>query len=219
LGDNVAFWQQPVGEGREEVEVPTVGWWSSDDPRRRAAFVAAVLVGTAVAGFGTGTLVGVANDGGTVEATTTKTSSPPASPSPTATATKRAASEIERGTRSDIGYFLDSRVKNDGTHVTFDRALLLSGKAANDYAKAHHTKKPKGNGMLLVNDNPLTRDLVLAPDLTVQGAQLLAGSPDLQPVTLQTLLDTVAGQGAHLLLDLTYDDLGYVTKVKEHDLS
>jgi hypothetical protein len=219
LGDNVAFWQQPVGEGREEVEVPTVGWWSSDDPRRRAAFVAAVLVGTAVAGFGTGTLVGVANDGGTVEATTTKTSSPPASPSPTATATKRAASEIERGTTSDIGYFLDSRVKNDGTHVTFDRALLLSGKAANDYAKAHHTKKPKGNGMLLVNDNPLTRDLVLAPDLTVQGAQLLAGSPDLQPVTLQTLLDTVAGQGAHLLLDLTYDDLCYVTKVKEHDLS
>jgi hypothetical protein len=218
LGDNVAFWQQPVGEGREEVEVPTVGWWSSDDPRRRAAFVAAVLVGTAVAGFGTGTLVGVANDGGTVEATTTKTSSPPAKPSPTATATKRAASEIERGTKSDIGYFLDSRVKNDGTHVTFDRALLLSGKAANDYAKAHHTKKPKGNGTLLVNDNPLTRDLVLAPDVTVQGAQLLAGSPDLQPVTLQTLLDTVAGQGAHLLLDLTYDDLGYVTKVKEHDL-
>jgi hypothetical protein len=219
LGDNVAFWQQPVGDRREEVEVPTVGWWSSDDSRRRAAFVAAVLVGTAVAGFGTGTLLGVASDGGTpVDATTTKTSSPPASPSSTATATKRAASEIERGTTSDIGYFLDSRVKNDGTHVTFDRALLLSGKAANDYAKAHHKKKPKGNGMLLVNDNPLTRDLVLAPDVTVQGAQLLAGSTTLQPVTLKTLLDTVAGQGAQLLLDLTYDDLGYVTKVKEHDL-
>ena len=196
-----------------------MGWWSSDDSRRRAAFVAAVLVGTAVAGFGTGTLLGVADDGGpTVDATTTKTSSPPASPSPTATPTKRAASEIERGTTSDIGYFLDSRVKNDGTHVTFDRVLLLSGKAATAYAKAHHIKKPKGNDVLLVNDNDLTRDLVLAPDVRVQGAELLAGSTTLQPVTVETLLDTVASQGSQLLLDLTYDDLGYVTKVKEHDL-
>jgi hypothetical protein len=199
--------------------VLTVGWWSSDDPRRRAAFVAVVLLGAAVAGFGTGTLLGVANDGSTtVDAGTSKTSSPPPSPS-TANPSKRAASEIERGTTSDIGYFLDSRVKNDGTHVTFDRALLLSGKAAKDYAKAHHTKKPKGNGVLLVNDNDLTRDLVLAPDVTVQGAQLLAGSTTLQPVSLKTLLDTVASQGADLLLDLTYDDLGYVKKVKERDLS
>jgi hypothetical protein len=219
LGEDVAFWQQPVGNCREEVEVLTVGWWSSDDPRRRAAFVALVLVGTAVAGFGTGTLLGVSNDGAaTVDAGTSKTSSPPPSPSPTATPTKRSASEIERGMTSDLGYFLDSRVKSDGTHVTFDRALLLSGKAAKDYTKAHHKKKPKGNGVLLVNDNDLTRDLVLAPDVTVHGAQLLAGSTTLQPVTLETLLDTVASQGADLLLDLTYDDLGYVTKVKEHDL-
>jgi hypothetical protein len=102
--------------------------------------------------------------------------------------------------------------------VTFDRALLLSGIAAKDYAKGHHKKPPKANGVLLVNDNNLTRDLVLAPDVTVQGAQLLAGSTTLQPVSLKTLLDTVASHGADLLLDLTYDDLGYVTKVKEHDL-
>jgi hypothetical protein len=201
-----------------KVEVHRVGWWSSDDPRRRAAFVAAVLVGTAIAGFGTGTLLGVADDGGTPVDATTKTSSPSASPSPTATRKKRSASEIERGMTADIGYFLDSRVKNDGTHVTFDRALLLSGKAAKDYAKAHHKKRPKANSVLLVNDNNLTRDLVLAPDVTVHGAQILAGSTTLQPVSLKTLLDTVASQGADLLLDLTYDDLGYVTKVKEHDL-
>jgi hypothetical protein len=35
---------------------------------------------------------------------------------------------------------------------------------------------------------------------------------------VETLLDTVSSQGSQLLLDLTYDDLGYVTKVKEHDL-
>ena len=28
----------------------------------------------------------------------------------------------------------------------------------------------------------------------------------------------VASHGADLLLDLTYDNLGYVTKVQEHDL-
>jgi hypothetical protein len=218
VGKNVAFWRQAVDVRRVEVEVHTVGWWSSDDPRRRAAFVAAVLVGTAIAGFGTGTLLGVADDGTTVAATPPTTSSPTASPSSTPSPTKRAASEIEPGTTSDIGYFLDSKVKDDGTHVTFDRVLLLSGKAAEDYAKAHHQKKPKHDGVLLVNDNDLTRDLVLAPDVTVQGAQQLAGSTTPQQVSLKTLLDTVARHGSDLLLDLTYDDLGYVTKIKEHDL-
>lgn len=195
-----------------------MGWWSSDDPRRRAAFVAALLVGTAIAGLGAGSLVGMVDDGATVAAPSPGTSSPPASPSSTPSATKRAASEIERGTTSDVGYFLASRTKNDGTHVTFDRVLLLSGKDAKDYAKAHHTKKPKRDGFLLVNDNGLTRDLVLAPDVKVLGAQQLAGSTTLQPVSLETLLDTVASHGSGLLLDLTYDDLGYVSKVKERDL-
>ena len=84
-------------------------------------------------------------------------------PSPTESATKRAASEIERGTTSDIGFFLASDDKDDGIHVTFDRVLLLSGKEAQAYAKAHHTKKPKKDGVLLVNDNALTRDLVRSP--------------------------------------------------------
>jgi hypothetical protein len=195
-----------------------VGWWSSDDPRRRAAFIALVLAGTAVAGLGAGTLLGAVNDGPTVVTAKPKTSSPSASPSPTGSPTKRAASEIERGTTSDVGFFLASRDKDDGTHVTFDRVLLLSGKQAKAYAKAHHKKAPKKDGVLMVNDNSLTRDLVLSPNVKVQGSQQLAGSATLQPVSLQTLLDTVASNGSGLLLDLTYDDLGYVTKVKEHVL-
>ena len=102
--------------------------------------------------------------------------------------------------------------------MTFDRVLLLMGEDAKAYAKAHNKKKPKKDGVLLVNDNDLTRDLVLAPDVKVQGSRQLAGSPDLQPVPLTTLLDTIASQGSGLLLDLTYDKLGYVTKVQEHDL-
>jgi hypothetical protein len=195
-----------------------VGWWSSDDPRRRAAFVALLLAGTAVVGLGAGSLLGMTDDGAPVVTAKPETSSPSPSPTPTSTPTKRAASEIERGTTSDVGFFLASRDKDDGTHVTFDRVLLLSGKEAKAYAKAHHTKAPKKDGVLLVNDNTLTRDLVLSPDVKVQGSQQLAGSATLQPVSLQTLLDTVGSNGSALLLDLTYDDLGYVTKVKEHVL-
>jgi hypothetical protein len=199
-----------------------VGWWSSDDPRRRAAFVAVLLAGTAVVGLGAGSLLGMTDDGSPDVSATPDTSSPSPSPSPTPsptpTPTKRAASEIERGTTSDVGFFLASRDKDDGTHVTFDRVLLLSGKSAKAYAKAHHTKAPKKDGVLLVNDNALTRDLVLSPDVKVQGSEQLAGSATMQPVSLQTLLDTVASNGSALLLDLTYDDLGYVTKVKEHAL-
>jgi hypothetical protein len=177
-----------------------------------------LLAGTAVAGLGAGSLLGMVDDGATVVADTPGTPSPSTSPSPTASPSKRAASEIERGTTSDIGFFLASRDKNDGTHVTFDRVLLLSGKDAKAYAKAHHKKAPKKDSVLLVNDNELTRDLVLAPDVKVLGSQQLAGSATLQPVPLQTLLDMVASNGSGLLLDLTYDDLGYVTKVKEHVL-
>ena len=144
---------------------------------------------------------------------------PSAAPtSPTASPTARAASEIERGTTSDIGYFIGARNENDGTHVTFDRVLLLLGQQARDYAKAHHKKKPKKDGVLLVNDNGLTRDLVAAADPAGAAAVDRGGRALCGPVPLQALLDMVASHGADLLLDLTYDDLGYVTKVHEHDL-
>jgi hypothetical protein len=200
-----------------------VRWWSSDDPRRRVAFVAALLVASAVVGLGVGSLLGVTGGGRKVTATPTSTpgesaSASPASTASTASPTGRSASEIERGTTSDIGYLLAARTENDGTHVTFDRVLLKLGKDARKYAKAHHKKPPGPDGILLVNDNNLTRDLVLAPEVKVLGAQQLANSADPQPVPLKTLLDRVAGNGSRLLLDLTYDDLGYVTKVQEHDL-
>jgi hypothetical protein len=195
-----------------------VRWWSSDDPRRRTAFIAALLVASAVVGLGAGVLLGWAGGGGTVEADQSTPQVTTASASPSATAPARSSSEIERGTTSDIGYFIGASDKKDGTHVTFDRVLLLQGQQARDYAKAHKKKKPKKDGVLLVNDNPLTRDLVLAPDVKVLGAQQLTGSPELSPVPVETLLDKLASAGATLLLDLTYDKLGYVTKVQEHDL-
>jgi hypothetical protein len=179
----------------------------------------ALLVASAVVGLGVGSLLSLTGGGGTVTSPPTSTpGTSSSSPSSTARPSERAASEIERGTTSDIGYFMGARDENDGTHVTFDRVLLKLGKDARKYAKAYHKKPPGPDGTLLVNDNNLTRDLVLAPDVKVLGAQQLAGSPELQRVPLHTLLDRVASHGADLLLDLTYDDLGYVTKVQEHDL-
>jgi hypothetical protein len=193
---------------------------SSGDRRRTAALVAALLIGAAAVGLVVGVLLGKANDGDTTAKVAAPTTSPSttATPSPTVSTTPRAASEIEKGTTSDIGYFLHSRTADDGTHVTFDRVLLLLDKDARAYAKAHHMKPPHPGQPLLVNDNTLTRDLVLSPDVKVKGGQQLAGSPTLQSVPLQTLLDKVSTEGSHLLLDLTYDKLGYVITVTEHDL-
>jgi hypothetical protein len=197
--------------------------WSRLDPARHGpAMVAAVLAATAVVGLGTGLLVGSASGDDPVTATSgspaPSTSSPAPVTSPSASPTTRSASEIERGVRQDVGYFVGARDEGDGTHVTFDRVLLKIGRDARTYAKQHHKPPPGPDGVLLVNDNPLTRDLVLAPDVRVIGTTALARSSTATDVPLTTLLDAVATDGAHLLLDLRYDDLGYVVEVREHDL-
>lgn len=199
-----------------------MSWWSNDDPRRTAALIAVVLAATAVVGLGAGYLMGLASGGGTVETATTPGRSQPSStppPSPSPSTQKRAASQIEQGLRSDVGYLLASRKESDGTHVTFDRVVFKTGQAAQDYAKRYHTKKPGPDGVLLINENPMTRDLVLSPHVEVLGTKALAGSQDARPVPLSSLLDAVRANGRHLLLDLTYDRLGYVSRIAEHDLS
>jgi hypothetical protein len=206
---------------QSDEEVPRVSWWSTDDPRRLTAVVALVLAAAALVGLGVGFLLSVAGDGRagtTVAREPSPLTSPTTTSPPAARPTTRAASEIERGTTSDIGYFIGAQREGDGTHVTFDRVLLKMGKDARDYARRYHKKKPGPDGILLVNDNDLTRDLVLAPDVSVLGTQSLAGSQDPKPVPLRALLDMVASHGDTLLLDLTYDKLGYVVKVQEHDL-
>ena len=177
-----------------------VSWWSSDDPRRRAAFVAAMLAGSAIAGLGAGSLLSA---GGRrvhrVEGQPARRRPRPRHPVTFGDnqCPEAAASEIERGTTSDIGYFLGTRSEKDGTHVTFDRVLLLRARTPRPTRRPISKKKPKKDGVLLVNDNDLTRDLVLAPDVKVQGAQPARriARPGSQ-CPWQTLLDAVASQGA-----------------------
>jgi hypothetical protein len=196
-----------------------MSWWLADDPRRRTAVIGATLGAAAVVGLGTGMLIGAAGGGQEpTGAVIPPAVSAPASPPPSASPTTRAASQIEPGTTKDVGYLVASERQSEGMHVTFDRVVFRTGQAARDYAKRYKKGPPDANGVLIVNDNPMTRDLVLSPDVTVLGARALAGTSAASEVTLQTLLDAIASQGRSLLLDLRYDDLGYVTEVREHDL-
>lgn len=180
--------------------------------------VAAVLAMTAVVGLGTGLLVASTSGDDPVTAASGSPAPSTSSPAPVTRPTTRSASEIERGVRQDVGYFVGARDEGDGTHVTFDRVLLKIGRDARTYARRFDKPPPGPDGVLLVNDNPLTRDLVLAPDVRVVGTTALARSSTPTDVPLTTLLDAVATDGSHLLLDLRYDDLGYVVEVREHHL-
>jgi hypothetical protein len=205
------------------VEEEPVSWWSSDEPRRTAVVIAVVLAAAVVVGLGVGLLLGLAGGGGTVQVSATTPPAVSASPSGSSSSadpspTTRAASEIERGTREDVGYFVGAHKESDGTHVTFDRALLKMGRDARAYARKYDKPPPGPDGVLLVNDNDLTRDLVLSPDVHVLGTRQLNGSAEPAEVSLDTLLEAVATRGEGILLDLGYDKLGYVVEVREHDL-
>jgi hypothetical protein len=200
-----------------------MSWWSTDDPRRLWAVIALLLAAAAIVGLGVGLLLGFAGDGGQTTTATSgtpkSTTSPTAPPTtPSARPSGRAASEIEKGTTKDVGYLVASRSGDDGVHVTFDRVVFRTGQGALDYARRYHKDPPGADGVLLVNDNQKKRDLVLSPDVTVMGTRALAGSSTPSEVALKTLRDAIARQGHGLLLDLRYDELGYVVKITEHDL-
>jgi hypothetical protein len=200
-----------------------MSWWSTDDPRRLWVVAGVVLGAAAIVGLGVGLLLGFAGEGDTTATpvTPTVTTAPGSSPSPSSTSagpTDRAASQIEPGLRKDVGYLVAYRRADDGVHVTFDRVVLRTGQAARDYARRYHKPPPGPNGVLLVNDNDRKRDLVLSPDVTVLGTRALAGTSTPSEVALKTLRDAIRSQGHSLLMDLRYDELGYVVQVREHDL-
>lgn len=185
----------------------------------KIALAVGLLVVVALLGLGIGWMFAAfgGSGGGSGSATTTPSTSGPASPSTSAStpAATVKGSEIEAGRTTDFGYFLAARTTNGVTHITFDRAQLLVGKAANDYAKAHHMQTPVPNDYLLVNVNPKTRDLVLGPEVTVTGTTILANSSQPVPVSLQTLLAALPAHGKQMPLDVKYDSRGFVTSVSE----
>jgi hypothetical protein len=191
------------------------------------AVIALIFVAVAIVGLGTGFLIGWAGSGSGPPATAAPGGSPSASrsgsPSPSHSGSDRprgrAKTDIERGRREDLGYVLGARQEPDGMHLTFDRALLYYGSDARRQAKLRHLQRELKHNRLLVNENPLTRDVVLGPHPKILGAHALAGQSQPRPVSLQRFLDVVAAKGSQLLLDLRYDRLGYLVEIREHDLT
>ncbi len=188
---------------------------------RNLILAALLLVAAALVGLLIGFLLSRADSGidGTAAPRTTSSGSSVSSPSASVTPprpTKASGSEIEKGLTKDLGYFLGaSRDPNGLTHVTFDRVQLLRGDAAEKYAEEHGGDSDAARSGLIVNENPRTRDLVLAPDVKILGGVQLAASSDPEAVPLQTLLDALDSKGSTIPLELRYDKLGYVVQVTE----
>ncbi len=189
--------------------------------RHNVLLATLLFAAVALVGLGTGYLLSVAEgrpDGTHARSTTSSVPSTTA-PSPAATParpTVPSGSEIERGRTQDIGYLLGASRTPDGlTHVAFDRVQLLRGEAAARYAREQGMDVESARSGLVVNENPRSRDLVLAPDVKVFGGVTLAASSDPEPVPLQTLLDALDEEGSSMALELRYDKRGYVVAVTE----
>jgi len=189
--------------------------------RRTLLLAVLLLVAAALVGLLIGYLLsrtGSANDGTAARRTP---SSDPSGSATSATATPPrptgpSGSEIEKGLTKDIGYFLGARRGANGlTHVAFDRVQLLRGDAAEKYASENGGDTATARSGLIVNENPRTRDLVLAPDVKILGGVQLAASSDPEQVPVQTLLDALDSKGSTIPLELRFDKLGYVIQVTE----
>ena len=134
--------------------------------------------------------------------------SPPADPGPPATATPG----------SDFGFIRSWTAKTGTFYLRFDRAVLLTGKAADDASAAHGGESPVPNDYYIQNDNPRLREVVIGDQAKVIGSQQLTGSPGPNPSSLKALLSFVHNGGPQVAatpFHLTYDDNGLVTRVRE----
>ena len=147
-------------------------------------------------------------------ATTSKpTPAQPASrPAPTPTTATRGR---------DFGFIRSWYAKTGTIYLRFDRAILLTGKAADTASAAHGGEPPVPNDYYIQNDNPRLRDLVLLDQATVVGSQQLTGSPGSNPSNLKSLLTFVHEGGPQVAatpFQLRYNANGHVIRVQEQYL-
>jgi hypothetical protein len=149
---------------------------------------------------------------GPVATTPSKPTAQPATrpaPSPTAT----------RG--SDFGFIRSWYAKGGTFYLRFDRAVLLTGAAANAASAAHGGESPVPNDYYIQNDNPRLRDLAIVDRATVVGSQQLTGSPGPNPSSLGALLAFVDKGGPQVKatpFQLKYDRHGLVVRLQEQYL-
>jgi hypothetical protein len=143
---------------------------------------------------------------------------PASKPTTAQPASQPAADPTTTARRSDFGFIRSWYAKGGTLYLRFDRAALLTGKAADAASAAHGGESPVPNDYYIQNDNPRLRDLAILDRATVIGSQQLTGSPGPNPSNLKSLLNFVHEGGPHVAatpFHLRYDDHGLVTGVQE----
>jgi hypothetical protein len=122
---------------------------------------------------------------------------------------------------SDFGFIRSWYAKTGTLYLRFDRAILLTGKAADAASAAHGGESPVPNDFYIQNDNPRLRDLVILDQATVLGSQQLTGRPGSNPSNLKSLLNFVHEGGPQVAatpFHLRYNANGHVIRVQEQYL-
>jgi hypothetical protein len=142
-------------------------------------------------------------------------------PTPAQPASRPAPSSTTATRGSDFGFIRSWTAKTGAIYLRFDRAVLLTGKAADDASAAHGGESPVPNDYYIQNDNPRLRDLVILDQATVLGSQQLTGSPGPNPSSLKALLTFVHEGGPQVAatpFHLKYNANGHVVRVQEQYL-
>jgi hypothetical protein len=142
----------------------------------------------------------------------------PSKPTTAQPASRPAAGSAATSSGSDFGFISSWYAKGGTIYLRFDRAVLLTGKAADAASAAHGGESPVPNDFYIQNDNPRLRDLVILDQATVVGSQQLTGRPGSNPSNLKSLLTFVHEGGPQVTatpFHLRYNANGHVVRVQE----
>src|SRR5215208_4801803 len=143
---------------------------------------------------------------------------PASKPATAQPATQPAAAPTTATRRSDFGFIRSWYAKTGAFYLRFDRAVLLTGDAADAASAAHGGESPVPNDYYIQNDNPRLREVAVGDQVKVIGSQQLTGSPGPNPTSLKALLTYVDNGGpqvAHTPFHHTYNANGLVVRVQE----
>jgi hypothetical protein len=169
-------------------------------------------------------LTGCSGGAGRVTASAAPTGTPTADPTAEPSGTSSPAASAETG--ADFGYFRQVLSRTAPVRLSFDRAIFLSGEAADKAAAERGDETPVPNDFYIVNDNRLLRTLTLSSAVRVTGSiglNRFAGEQGdaVQPHarTLEDLLGFLGtGQGRGTPFHLVYGEGGVVLSVEEQYL-
>jgi pyruvate/2-oxoglutarate dehydrogenase complex dihydrolipoamide acyltransferase (E2) component len=142
----------------------------------------------------------------------------PSKPTTAQPASRPAASPTAANPGTDFGFIRSWTAMTGTIYLRFDRAVLLTGKAADDASAAHGGESPVPNDYFIQNDNPRLREVVILDQAKVIGSQQLTGSPGPNPSSLKALLTFVHNGGPQVTatpFHLRYNANGHVIRIQE----